>query len=77
VRTTYKKGLGVEVPAEMLEAAGVEDGAALEIEATEEGGVLVHPTVRVRHAFDGEQDSYTLDEFFEELERSEPDDAAS
>ncbi|MBA2560166.1 MAG: hypothetical protein H0V07_09825 [Propionibacteriales bacterium] len=74
-RATYQKGQSIEVPAELLEEAGVEDGAALEIELTPEGAVLVHPVVRVRHALEGEDGSYTLDEFFEELERGEPDDA--
>jgi antitoxin component of MazEF toxin-antitoxin module len=74
MRATYQKGQAIEVPAELLEEAGVEDGAALEIELTPEGGVLVHPVVRVRHALEGEDDSYTLDEFFEELERGEADD---
>lgn len=69
-RITYRKGHPIEVPAEALEAAGLADGATLEIETTSLGAVIVHPVTRVRHALEGEDGSHELDELLEDLDHA-------
>jgi hypothetical protein len=66
--TTFQKGSPVEVPSDVIEAAGIADGAPLAIEATADG-VLVHLVSEVVHSVDGEGVAYTTDEFFAELNR--------